>query len=101
MPQTADQRFREDASRPQRPRRTVAYADSKGCQNMLDKSSLPQGLRHVLVLVTLGSVFPPVSSSESDIALLRAANRAMQRKSAGCRRCLLVRFGWPPQLHKG
>lgn len=49
---------------------------------MLDKS-LPQGLRHVLVHVTLGSVFPPASDSEDDIALLRAANRAMQRKAQG------------------
>lgn len=50
---------------------------------MLDKSSLPLGLRHVLVDVTLSSIFPPVSNSEGDIALLRAANRALQRKTQG------------------
>lgn len=45
--------------------------------------NLLHGLRHVLVHVTLGSAFPPVANSASEIALLRAANRAMQRKTQG------------------
>ncbi|EXI77147.1 MAG: hypothetical protein AW10_03988 [Candidatus Accumulibacter appositus] len=45
--------------------------------------NLPHGLRHVLVHVTLGSAFPPAANSASDVALLRAANRAMQRKTQG------------------
>lgn len=45
--------------------------------------NLPHGLRHVLVHVTLGSTFPPAANSASEIALLRAANRAMQRKTQG------------------
>ena len=50
---------------------------------MLDTNSFPLGLRHVLVHVTFGSVFPPVPNSEGDVALLRAANRALQRKAQG------------------
>ena len=49
---------------------------------MLDVN-LPHGLRHVLVHVTLGSVFPPTANSASDVAMLRAANLAMQRKTQG------------------
>lgn len=45
--------------------------------------NLPDGLRHVLVHVTLGSAFPPATNSASDVALLRAANRAMKRKAQG------------------
>lgn len=45
--------------------------------------SLPHGLRHVLVHVTLGTEFPPAANSASDIALLRSANHAMQRKVHG------------------
>lgn len=45
--------------------------------------SLPHGLRHVLVHVTLGTEFPPAANSASDIALLRSANHAMQRKTQG------------------
>jgi hypothetical protein len=44
--------------------------------------NLSCGLRHILVYVTLESVFPPATDSSSDIALLRAANRAMQRKAS-------------------
>lgn len=43
--------------------------------------SLPHGLRNVLVYVAFGSAFPPPENSPNDIALLRAANRAMQRKA--------------------
>lgn len=45
--------------------------------------NLSHGLRHLLVHVTLGSAFPPAANSASEIALLRAANRAMQRKTQG------------------
>lgn len=45
--------------------------------------SLPHGLRHVLVHVSLGTDFPPPKDSPRDIALLRAANLAMQRKTRG------------------
>lgn len=45
--------------------------------------SLPNGLRHVLVHVTIGTDFPPAANSASDISLLRAANHAMQRKAQG------------------
>jgi hypothetical protein len=45
--------------------------------------TLPHGLRHVLVYVTLGTEFPPAANSTGDIALLRSANRAMQRKALG------------------
>uniref|UniRef100_UPI0026228F5A hypothetical protein n=1 Tax=Accumulibacter sp. TaxID=2053492 RepID=UPI0026228F5A len=39
--------------------------------------------RHVLVHVILGGVFPPEPNSAKDVALLRAANRAMCRKQRG------------------
>lgn len=45
--------------------------------------TLPHGLRHVLVHVTLGTEFPPAANSSGDIALLRSANRAMLRKTQG------------------
>lgn len=45
--------------------------------------NLPHGLRYVLVHVTLGTAFPPTANSAGDVALLRAANRAMQRKTQG------------------
>lgn len=45
---------------------------------------LPHGLRHVLVHVTTGTQkFPPRLNSQEDIALLRAGNRALQRKAKG------------------
>ena len=50
---------------------------------MIELNPLPHGLRHVLVHVTLGGAFPPPKDSPSDIALLRAANLAMQRKARG------------------
>lgn len=45
--------------------------------------NLPRGLRHVLAYVALGAAFPPETNSATDVALLRAANRAMQRKTQG------------------
>ena len=45
--------------------------------------TLPHGLRHVLVHVTLGTEFPLAANSAGDIALLRSANHAMQRKAQG------------------
>lgn len=50
---------------------------------MIELNLLPHGLRHVLVHVTLGGDFPPLKDSPSDIALLRAANLAMQRMARG------------------
>ncbi len=48
------------------------------------EQELPHGLRHVLVHVTTGAQkFPPQPNSKQDIALLRAANRALQRKAKG------------------
>jgi hypothetical protein len=44
---------------------------------------LPRGLRYVLIHVTLGSEFPPAANSAADIALLRAAYCARQRKARG------------------
>jgi hypothetical protein len=44
---------------------------------------LPHGLRYVLIHVTLGSNFPPAANSATDIALLRAAYCARQRKTRG------------------
>lgn len=41
------------------------------------------GLRHVLIYVNLGGVFPPPENSAGDVALLRAANLAMRRKAKG------------------
>jgi hypothetical protein len=46
-------------------------------------NELPNGLRYVLVHVTLGSNFPPAANSAADIALLRAAYCARQRKTRG------------------
>lgn len=46
--------------------------------------NLPHGLRHVLVHVTGGAQkFPPRPGSKEDVALLRAGNRALQRKANG------------------
>lgn len=48
------------------------------------EQELPHGLRHVLVHVTTGKQkFPPRPDSKLDIALLRAGNRALQRKAKG------------------
>jgi hypothetical protein len=48
------------------------------------EQELPYGLRHVLVHVTFGAQkFPPRPDSKEDIALLRAGNRALQRKAKG------------------
>lgn len=44
---------------------------------------LPHGLRHVLSHVTIGNDFPPPPNSVREIALLRAANRALLRKERG------------------
>lgn len=44
---------------------------------------LPHGLRYVLIHVTLGSHFPQAANSATDIALLRAAYCARQRKARG------------------
>jgi hypothetical protein len=44
---------------------------------------LPHGLRYVMAHVTLGSDFPPAANSATDIALLRAAYCARQRKALG------------------
>ena len=49
----------------------------------MSENLLPDGLRHVLVYVVLGGVFPPAQDSARDIALLRAANRAMCGKQRG------------------
>lgn len=46
-------------------------------------SSLLHGLRHVLAHVTIGNDFPPSPDSTREIALLRAANRAMLRREDG------------------
>lgn len=40
-------------------------------------------LRHVLAYVALGEPFPPQRDSDTDIALLRAANTALHRKLCG------------------
>jgi hypothetical protein len=48
------------------------------------EQELPHGLRHVLIHVTTGAQkFPPRPDSKQDIALLRAGNRALQRKAKG------------------
>lgn len=50
----------------------------------MDEEGLPHGLRHVLIHVTTGAQkFPPRPDSKQDIALLRAGNRALQRKAKG------------------
>lgn len=49
----------------------------------MSETLLPDGLRHVLVHVTLSGAFPPTQDSADDVALLRAANRAMRRKQRG------------------
>ena len=45
--------------------------------------ALPHGLRHVLAYVNFDGAFPLAPNSPRDIALLRAANLAMRRKSQG------------------
>jgi len=55
-------------------------------------SSLPHGLRHVLVYARLGGVFPPPPNSQEEIALLRAANRALYRKAMGLTDAFLFVF---------
>ncbi|HCZ14145.1 MAG TPA: hypothetical protein DHV85_06015 [Candidatus Accumulibacter sp.] len=50
---------------------------------IVSETLLPDGLRHVLVHVTLSGAFPPAQDSADDVALLRAANRAMRRKQRG------------------
>lgn len=48
------------------------------------EQELPHGLRHLLIHVTTGAQkFPPRPDSKQDIALLRAGNRALQRKAKG------------------
>jgi hypothetical protein len=49
----------------------------------MPEQELTHGLRQVMVHVTLGTDFPPASNSSSDISLLRATNRALQRKAHG------------------
>lgn len=49
----------------------------------MSDQSLPHSLRYVLIHVTLGGDFPPASGSTSDVALLRSANHALQRKAQG------------------
>jgi hypothetical protein len=58
----------------------------------MSEQLLPHGLRHVLVYVALGGAFPPARDSAKEIALLRAANRAMWRKQRGHSDSLLFLF---------
>lgn len=54
--------------------------------------TLPHGLRHVLVQVSFDNEFPPPPGSARDIALLRTANRAMQRRESGPKDAFLFVF---------
>ncbi len=45
--------------------------------------TLPYHLGHVAVYVSINNDFPPRANSRKDVALLRAANRALVRKAAG------------------
>jgi hypothetical protein len=45
--------------------------------------TLPYHLGHVAVYVSFNNDFPPRANSRKDVALLRAANRALVRKAAG------------------
>lgn len=56
---------------------------------MSNHTLLLHGLRHVLVYASLDGAFPPQENSPDDVALLRAANLAMSRKSHGVTDTLL------------
>jgi hypothetical protein len=62
------------------------------------KAEFPSDLRHVLVYVWTGGEFPPSPNSTQDIALLRAANRALIRKSDGVTDAFLFLFAIPGDL---